>query len=101
MIDIEKETLISFSEAARLLPGRTSPSTFWRWHRKGCRGIRLETIVIGSRRWVSREALQRFIDATTAAANPGVLDDPSDLGRSESTERRLKDAGLLPSRPSR
>ena len=68
MIDIQ-ETLIAFSD----LPGwcqknlgrRISPSTLHRWRLRGCRGIKLETLLIGGTRTTSAEALQRFFSATT------------------------------------
>jgi Protein of unknown function (DUF1580) len=62
------ESLITLPEAARLLPGRPHVSTLWRWVSRGCRGIRLETLAIGRHRFTSREALERFAAATTAAA---------------------------------
>ena len=69
MHDLLQEQLVSLSEACRLLPGRPHISTAWRWVSRGVRGHRLETIVRGGRRFTSREALERFISRTTAAAN--------------------------------
>ena len=68
MINIQ-ENLISFRD----LPGwcqqhlgrRISPSTLHRWRLRGCRGIKLETLLIGGTRTTSAEALQRFFSATT------------------------------------
>jgi hypothetical protein len=52
------------------MPGRPSISSLWRWYRRGVRGAKLETIVIGGRRrYTSVQALERFITATTAAAD--------------------------------
>ena len=64
MIDIQNETLIPFKD----LPGwceqnlgrRISPSTLHRWRLRGCRGIKLETLLIGGARTTSDAALQRF-----------------------------------------
>jgi hypothetical protein len=36
------------------------PATIARWARKGCRGIRLETLLIGGRRFSTVEAVGRF-----------------------------------------
>ncbi len=71
MIDVASESLLRVpTEAAKVFPGRPNASTIWRWHRSGVRGgIRLETVVVGSRRYTSREAIQRFIERTTAAAD--------------------------------
>jgi hypothetical protein len=61
MIDIERESLITLAEASRLLPGRPSAATLWRWRNRGVAGGRkLETVVIGGRPYTSREALARF-----------------------------------------
>jgi hypothetical protein len=68
-IDIAVEDLLPLNQAARVLPGRPHISTLWRWHRRGIRGIRLETAVVGGTRYTSRQALQRFVDRTTAAAD--------------------------------
>ena len=69
MIDITKETAISLTDAAKRLPSRPRVETLWRWRTTGCHGIRLETALIGGRRVTSIEALQRFVDRTTAAAD--------------------------------
>ena len=71
MIDIAAETLLSMAEVAKLMPRRRrgrpcSLATIYRWSSPpGCRGIVLETAVIGGGRVTSREALQRFADALT------------------------------------
>ena len=46
-----------------------NPSTVWRWSRRGVRGISLETFSVGTRRYTTEEAFERFVQATTAAAN--------------------------------
>ena len=68
------EELLSPAEAARLIPKRRVPSTIWRWYRHGVRGVQLETVVIGGRRYTSREALQRFIRRTTEARQQNDLE---------------------------
>ena len=35
--------------------------TVWRWSTKGVRGKRLETIVIGGRRWVLQSSIDAFL----------------------------------------
>lgn len=69
MIDINREQLLSFTEAAKSFPSRPNVATLWRWRTAGCRGVKLETVLIGGKRYTSREALQRFVDATTAGAD--------------------------------
>ena len=74
MIDSRREQLLTLSTAARDVPNRRSErginvSTVWRWSLRGIRGVRLETLLIGGIRYTSREALQRFFAASTAAAD--------------------------------
>jgi hypothetical protein len=75
------ESLLVLSLAAREVPGSSGNgvhnSTVWRWALRGIRGIRLETVVIGGVRYTSREALDRFIRATTAAADGLVSHAPT------------------------
>lgn len=63
MIDVSVERPITFNEAARYLPEDRRPnfSTWWRWSTAGVRGVRLETILIGGRRYTTAQAVERFI----------------------------------------
>ncbi len=70
-VDILNEDVVSLADAAKLLPTRPHVSTMWRWHRRGVRGIRLETAVLGGKRYTSREAIQRFVSRTTEAHDRG------------------------------
>ena len=58
------ETVLTFSEAAKVLPRlngkRLHASTIWRWARKGLSGVKLETRRVGARFVTSAEALDRF-----------------------------------------
>jgi len=65
------EQLISMQEARTRLPGHPDLSTLFRWRQKGVRGVRLDTIVCGGRRFTSVEALERFVSASTVAASTG------------------------------
>ena len=101
MIDIHNEHPLTLSDAADSIPGRTGSgvhvSTTWRWAQRGIRGVRLETILIGGIRYTSREALQRFFESTTAAAD-GITPSartPSQRQRAiRQAERELKDSGI-------
>ena len=96
-IDIQVETPVKMTEAANAVPGRPHNSTVWRWHQKGVRGVKLETILIGGTRYTSNEALQRFFDRTTAAAagTESVPRTSAQRQRSfEKAERELNDAGI-------
>jgi hypothetical protein len=98
MIDHETEQLVTFAEAAKLLPGRPSCNAIWRWRTSGVRGVKLETVLVGGKRYTSREALQRFIERTTAAADGEPA--PSRTSRQAAAGRRrakqeLQAAGIL------
>ncbi len=69
MFNLLSETLVSPSQASHHVPGRAHVCTIWRWMTKGCRGVRLESLVRAGRRFTSIEAIERFVLATTAAAN--------------------------------
>jgi hypothetical protein len=91
------ETILSLTTAAKSLPGRPHVSSIWRWCRRGVRGVQLETIVIAGRRFTSCEALQRFAEATTAAANGQRAPSRTNRGRQaeqRAAERECEEAGL-------
>jgi hypothetical protein len=69
MIDTTNEQLLSLREAAASLPTRPHICTVHRWRLRGIGGVKLDTVKIGGRRFTSLEELDRFIAATTAAAN--------------------------------
>lgn len=96
-IDIHEENLISLSEAAALLPGRPSKNSVVRWHLRGVKGVRLETVMLGGRRFTSEAALQRFAERTTAAANgetPPARTAKQRERAIRSAERELDAAGI-------
>lgn len=68
MIDISRERLLRLSEVPAEVPGQPHPSTVVRWWRVGVRGVKLETILIGGRRFTSVEAIERFIGARNEAS---------------------------------
>ena len=73
MIDVSTEHVISLADAARSLPARRAGkrphvSCLYRWTVSGCRGIILESVQIGATRCTSRQGLERFFAALTAAA---------------------------------
>lgn len=71
-IDVARESVLSFGEAARYV-GRLKGTkavafqTLFRWSTKGCSGVVLETIYVGGTRCTSKEALQRFFAGVTVA----------------------------------
>jgi len=100
MIDPNTETLISLTEAARILPARRRGkkphvSCIYRWTTAGCKGVILESLQCGGTRVTSREALARFFERLTGVpeAIPVV---PSRALRAAvaAAERQLDAAGI-------
>jgi hypothetical protein len=61
---------LSLTEAVFCVTGRRpNLSTSWRWSTKGCRGIRLETVIVGGKRLTTVEMVRAFIRASTDARN--------------------------------
>jgi hypothetical protein len=56
-----EESLVPLTEACGYFPVKCSRTSIERWARKGSRGATLETILLGGRRYTSREAIKRFV----------------------------------------
>lgn len=71
MIDFRTEGILTLSEAVAHLPAPNgkcvSVASLWRWAKKGVKGVRLEHVRVGRRLCTSKEALDRFMKAVTAA----------------------------------
>jgi hypothetical protein len=97
MIDTTHESLISLTDAAKMLPGRPNLSTIWRWRNRGVRGVKLETVMCGGRRMTSLESLARFFQRVTAAADGETVrtETPRQRARAiERAEHRAKQLGV-------
>ena len=95
MIDHEVEDLIPFETCGQLIPGRPSRCTLFRWAFKGIRGVKLETLVVGHKRFVSKEAIARFISAQNATDSPAPTITVGQRRRqAETADRLLQEAGL-------
>lgn len=99
MIDIETESLLTFSQAAAEQPcrregKRVSTVTLWRWSTRGSGGVILETLQTPSGRITSREAIARFFLALTEQrqASSGSARPAPPLGRHRSPSRRQRDS---------
>jgi hypothetical protein len=67
MIDLQNETIIPIKEIPLHTPGKKVDYwTAWRWVQHGARGHRLDSVLIGRRRYTSLERLASFFAATTA-----------------------------------
>jgi hypothetical protein len=74
MIDLLNETPITLLRATALPQLRRNGrkphlASLHRWCSRGCRGIPLESIVVGGARCVTSESVDRWIDALTRQAN--------------------------------
>lgn len=98
-IDITSEQLILFSELPKHLPSQPSGkkihlSACYRWKNQGLVGIRLETIFVSGNRYTSKEALNRFWHAVTAAKDGRAAEATKRAKHSRSTaESELQKAG--------
>jgi len=97
-IDIQREHVLTLAEATQHVPRRRGGkhphfATLWRWAQRGCRGVVLETIMVGGTRCTSIEALQRFFDALTAAAG-SAQPQPEPTPRARSADHRRAVAEL-------
>ena len=85
MIDIVNEQMLPFSKIPAWCDSTlVNRSTVHRWRLRGARGVKLETVRVGGRRFSSQEALLRFFDGTTAAA------DGTDSPQRNAHERKRK-----------
>jgi len=102
MLDIFAESLLPLSQAPSLLPGRVHRSTLERWRMRGRRGVKLETVLVGGIRYTSKEALSRFVNGVTAAADgaetvggPGPAETNAERERAiQRAERYLEAEGV-------
>lgn len=64
-IDMQAEELLTFRDAAAYLKSdwelSISLPCLRMWVRRGTRGVRLESTLVGGRRFTSKEALSRFL----------------------------------------
>jgi hypothetical protein len=91
-IDVQSETLVSFSDARSAFPGnvrRLSLATLHRWRLNGVRGVKLATVLIGGLRYTSLEAIVRFIAAQNAADVPAAPTITATQRRRQSEAARL------------
>jgi hypothetical protein len=91
---------IPIGKSPRHFPGKPPHiSTIYRWLERGVRGIKLESFCVGSRRYVTQEAIELFIQRTTAAGPYSAAPSPVELSKErqrsiEEAERELDEAGI-------
>jgi hypothetical protein len=97
MIDIANETVIPIAEAPQHIPGRPSLATVWRWVLSGTRAGKLESFLVGGRRFTSLESIERFAQQSTAAADSDVPTSLTSRQREREisrAEREATEAGI-------
>lgn len=94
VIDLESDRLEPINVIAHRRTGRkVSPSTLHRWRLKGVKGAKLEAVYVSGLWCTTEAAFADFLRRQTEAANAACTGETS---RTPATERRLRDAGLLP-----
>jgi hypothetical protein len=96
-IDISTEELLSFPEACEKIPGRPHLATLHRWRLRGVRGVKLESCLVGGRRYTSVQAIERF--CAQLNGNPQRKETPSARRRRrqrqiEAADRQNDRAGI-------
>lgn len=87
---------LTITQASHLLPGRPHVSTLHRWRLRGVRGVRLQTCLVGGRRYTTREWLVEFINATSGASPLSAEGAKNDRREAaiRAAEKELDDAGI-------
>ncbi len=99
MIDPLTEQIVSLPEGAKFCPERRSGkkphvSCLYRWTNTGCKGVVLESLQVGGTRCTSLEAMARFFNRLTAAANCGPAQSYTSEQELEAVEKELKAEGI-------
>ena len=99
MIEFEKERILSFCQAARVVAhargGSVHVSSLYRWAGKGLKGVRLEWIQVGGRRCTSHEALGRFIRAISSPCSQATTTETHLQRPKRDRDRILNSAKLI------
>ncbi len=98
--------LLSFGQAAALLPSRPSVHTVWRWCRKGVKArtgqrVHLDHVRFGGRVFIPRQAIEVFGRelAHADAAHFDATDEPTTLDpKPRSSARRQRDLAAAKAR---
>lgn len=71
-------------------------ATVWRWCTRGVRGVKLESLAVGGRRYTSAEAFERFLAATNpeSTSTPPAPTPHQRRKAIEAAEKELAKAGI-------
>lgn len=94
---LEYERPISLEDACKYLGNvmgkRPAITTVWRWCLKGCRGVRLQSVCIGGRRYVTIPAIERFINRSNQPPEPPTPHVQT-LSKTEAAYRAMRKAQI-------
>ncbi len=93
-LDFTIEEPIPITSAPSHIPGRPALSTTWRWILKGIRGRRLESGMIGGRRFTTKEAIARFLAPNEREVPTITVSQSQRRRQSEAAVKALVDRGL-------
>ncbi len=94
MIDFTIEEPIPINSAPSYFPVRKALSTTWRYVLKGVRGRKLESGMIGGRRYTTRQAIARFVAPKEEEMPPITVSRSQRHRQSEAAVKALADRGL-------
>lgn len=83
------ESLVTLPEASEIAPGAPHLSTLRRWCSRGVRGCVLETVLVGGRRWTSREALERFFTDLSSLGESSPAPSPTRRLRAREVDKAV------------
>ena len=61
MFSGNQDEFVSMAQAAKLLPGRPSIVSLWRWRARGIAGVKLKFVNINAKPYTTRRWLREFI----------------------------------------
>ncbi|NLX56719.1 MAG: DUF1580 domain-containing protein [Planctomycetaceae bacterium] len=95
MIDASCERLVPICDVPKMVPHRPHISTVVRWWTRGVKNQKLETLLLGGRRYTSAEALQRFFERSTAASDGQPIPARSQRERDVAVKAALRELDRL------
>jgi hypothetical protein len=83
MKQVQNQQLLTLKQASKTIPSRPHVATLWRWVNRGCRGIQLESWLIGGLRYTSVEAIEKFFAQTNSKPAPAKPDRQREIAAAE------------------
>jgi hypothetical protein len=62
------QEVISLTKAAQMIPSRPSTASVWRWCVKGVRKRKLDSTIVGGRRYTTERAVAEFLKSLNLEA---------------------------------